>query len=272
VDRPGGPPFAAIGLRCKVRVRSGNTGDYVAARGTAMERPLKQRLIGGAALVALAVIFLPMILHGSGKGESLFGGPSVPPKPDWALAPPPGATAPARVTSPVPAPAGPLIVDGPAGAAPESPGPAKPVSAHRKAPGAGIRTPAVDKAPQVPERGAGGAISSASRNASPGATPGRAPRATSGIVPTPAQHPPAASGLHAWVVQLASLSRESNAVALRDRLRRAGFKAFVERVRVNGKPVFRVRVGPELDRDRAEALRRRLQQTQNLRGIVLVYP
>jgi DedD protein len=238
-----------------------------------MERSLKQRLIGGAALVALAVIFLPMILHGSGKGESLFGGPSVPPKPDWALAPPHGATAPARVTSPVPAPAGPLIVDGPSGAAPESPGPAKPVSAHRKAPGAGTRTPAVDKASQVPERGATGTISSAARNVSPSVTSGRVPSGTSGTAsPAPAQHPPAVPGLHAWVVQLASLSRESNAVALRDRLRKAGFTAFVERVRVNGKPVFRVRVGPELDRDRAEALRRRLQQTRNLRGIVLVYP
>ncbi len=235
-----------------------------------MERPLKQRLIGGAALVALAVIFLPMILHGPGKGESLFGGPSIPPKPDWALAPPRGTTGPARGTPP--APAGPLIVGGPSGATPESPVPAKPVSVHRKAPGAGTRTPVVAKAPQAPTRGAGGAVSSASRNASPGATPGRTPRATSGTVPTPAQHPPAASGLHAWVVQLASLSRESNAVALRDRLRRAGFKAFVERVRVNGKPVFRVRVGPELDRDRAEALRRRLQQTRNLHGIVLTYP
>ncbi len=212
-----------------------------------MERPLKQRLVGGAALIALAVIFLPMILHGPGKGESLFGGPSIPPKPDWALAPPRGATGPARVTPPVSAPAGPLIVGTPSGATPESPVPAKPVSVR-------------------------GAISSASRNASPGAPPGRTPRGTSGTVPTPAQHPPAASGLHAWVVQLASLSRESNAVVLRDRLRRAGFKAFVERVRVNGKPVFRVRVGPELDRDRAEALRRRLQQTRNLHGIVLTYP
>ncbi len=231
-----------------------------------MERPLKQRLVGGAALIALAVIFLPMILHGPGKGESLFGGPSIPPKPDWALAPPRGATGPARVTPPAPAPAGPLIVGAPSGATPESPVPAKPVSAHRKAPGVGTRTPVVAKAPPR------GAISSVSRNASPGATPGRTPRGTSGSVPPPAQHPPAASGLHAWVVQLASLSRESNAVVLRDRLRRAGFKAFVERVRVNGKPVFRVRVGPELDRDRAEALRRRLQQTRNLHGIVLTYP
>ena len=187
--------------------------------------------MGGAVLVALAVIFLPMILHGPGKGESLFGGPSVPPKPDWVLAPPPGATTPARVTPPAPAPAVPLIVGGPSGAAPES-----------SAPGS------VDRRPSA-------------LGAAPGAPP-----------PAVAQHPPAVPGLHAWVVQLASLSSESNAVALRDRLRRAGFTAFVERVRVNGKPVFRVRVGPELDRDRAEALRRRLQQTRNLRGIVLAYP
>ncbi len=203
-----------------------------------MERPLKQRLVGGAILVALVVIFLPMILYGPGEGGSLFGGPSVPPKPDWALAPPRGATGPAQVTPPAPAPAGPVIVGGPSGASPES---SAPGSVDRKPIAPGARTPT------------SGAASGAS-------------------LPAVAQHPSAVPGLHAWVVQLASLSRESNAVALRDRLRRAGFAAFVERVRVNGKPVFRVRVGPELDRDRAEALRRRLQQTRNLHGIVLAYP
>lgn len=203
-----------------------------------MERPLKQRLVGGAALVALAVIFLPMILHGPGKGEGLFGEPSIPPKPDWILAPPRGATGPARGTPPAPAPAGPLIVGGPSSAAPES---SAPGSVDRRPTAPGARTPPSGAASGVPP-------------------------------PALAQHPPAAPGLHAWVVQLASLSSESNAVALRDRLRRAGFAAFVERVRVNGKPVFRVRVGPELDRTRADALRRRLQQTRNLRGIVLTYP
>jgi Uncharacterized protein conserved in bacteria len=59
---------------------------------------------------------------------------------------------------------------------------------------------------------------------------------------------------------------------LRDRMRAGGFAAFVERVRVDGKPVYRVRVGPEMKRAQAETLLGRVRREQKLRGIVLPYP
>ena len=48
-----------------------------------METTLKQRLIGAAVLIALAVIFVPMILDGSGQRDSVTLNMEVPPEPEF---------------------------------------------------------------------------------------------------------------------------------------------------------------------------------------------
>ncbi len=48
-----------------------------------METTLKQRLIGAAVIIALAVIFVPMILDGSGQRESVAINIDVPPEPKF---------------------------------------------------------------------------------------------------------------------------------------------------------------------------------------------
>lgn len=48
-----------------------------------MESTLKQRLIGAAVLIALAVIFVPMLLDGSGQKESVALNIEVPPQPEF---------------------------------------------------------------------------------------------------------------------------------------------------------------------------------------------
>ena len=48
-----------------------------------METTLKQRLIGAAVIIALAVIFVPMILDGSGQRESVAVNMEAPPKPKF---------------------------------------------------------------------------------------------------------------------------------------------------------------------------------------------
>ena len=48
-----------------------------------METTLKQRLIGAAVLIALAVIFVPMLLDGSGQRESVALNIEVPPEPKF---------------------------------------------------------------------------------------------------------------------------------------------------------------------------------------------
>lgn len=74
-----------------------------------------------------------------------------------------------------------------------------------------------------------------------------------------------------WVVQLGSFSDEKNALTLRDKLRAKGYAAFVERVHEANAATLRVRVGPEVERSRAEALAKRLDQEQHLKGVVLRY-
>ena len=48
-----------------------------------METTLKQRLIGAAVLISLAVIFVPMLLDGSGQRESVALNIEVPPEPKF---------------------------------------------------------------------------------------------------------------------------------------------------------------------------------------------
>lgn len=79
-------------------------------------------------------------------------------------------------------------------------------------------------------------------------------------------------GLSAWVVQVVSLSNKENADRLVADLRKKSYPAFLEQVYVNGKNLFRVRVGPEIDRKRAERMAREIHELFNLKGQVLRYP
>lgn len=79
-------------------------------------------------------------------------------------------------------------------------------------------------------------------------------------------------GLTAWVVQLGSFSTKVNADKLNLSLRKAGFPAFVEPLTKDGKTSYRVRVGPEILRSDADALLKKVKAKMKLDGIVLSYP
>lgn len=72
-----------------------------------------------------------------------------------------------------------------------------------------------------------------------------------------------------WTLQLASFKERDNADALRDRLRKAGYKAYV-RYRADQKPAMaRVFIGPELNRQAIDKLKTRLEKELKLEGIVV---
>lgn len=75
-----------------------------------------------------------------------------------------------------------------------------------------------------------------------------------------------------FAVQLGAFKDESEATALRDRLRKAGFTAYTERASTDAGTLWRVRAGPELQRDRAESLQARIRQSLKLDGIVVAHP
>ncbi len=88
--------------------------------------------------------------------------------------------------------------------------------------------------------------------------------------PAPAPVPATVIPEDSWVIQVGSFGLQPNAQGLRDRLRRAGFKAFLQDVvTASGKTTYRVLVGPLNDRPAAEKLQARLLQEQQLKGLVV---
>ena len=75
-----------------------------------------------------------------------------------------------------------------------------------------------------------------------------------------------------WAVQVGSFSKKSNALALKAKLNKKNMPAFVERIMSNHKAVYRVRVGPEVSRRKAEALHKELNKKFKLNGLVVKHP
>ncbi|MBK1694225.1 hypothetical protein CKO09_05660 [Chromatium weissei] len=71
-----------------------------------------------------------------------------------------------------------------------------------------------------------------------------------------------------WVIQVASLGNEQTATELQNKLRKAGFAAFIEKAEVRGKQYYRVRVGPNNSRDSAERAASKLRRQQKLETFI----
>jgi DedD protein len=88
--------------------------------------------------------------------------------------------------------------------------------------------------------------------------------------PVHAPLPATAIPADAWLIQVGSFSLQPNARGLRDRLRQAGFEAFLQDVETaSGEITYRVLVGPLDDRATAEKLQKRLLREQQLKGLVV---
>jgi cell division septation protein DedD len=99
------------------------------------------------------------------------------------------------------------------------------------------------------------------------------PTATTAVPPAtkPSAPSPAATG-RGYVVQVSAYPSEDKALTLRDKLRAAGFTAYSERIQAESGVMYRVRVGPEADRDAADRLRAELSTKLGLSGMVVGYP
>lgn len=189
-----------------------------------MDQSLKERLVGAAVLVALAVIFVPMVLDG----------PEQPPvaTPTTIAAVPSGAsTFRYDLDAPLPQQA----AAAPASNAPDPASSAPPVAA----------SPAPVK--PTPARPAAAPVSTP---AAPAPTP----------TPTPSKAEPksATSTTGAWAAQVGSFSKQATADSVAADLKAKGFKAFVV-VHKDGKTTYhRVRVGPVATRADADALAKKI--------------
>ena len=197
-----------------------------------MEQKLKQRLVGALVLASLAVIFIPIILEGpEDKWTPRESDIPVPPRPKFKA-----SIEPSGEIAPVPdRPIRSVVMDDEETVVDET--------VAEKPP---LETGTESEA--IPEKSAEPSVSEAESDIK--------------MPETPAQ------GLGAWVIQVGSFNQSDNARKLRDRLRSAGYDTFIERVETPKGVVFRVRVGPFLERNRAESLRDTINKQQNLKGIV----
>lgn len=89
--------------------------------------------------------------------------------------------------------------------------------------------------------------------------------------PVAAPAAPAASSV-GFAVQLGAFGQAAEANALRDKVRAAGFSAFVEQVRTDKGTLNRVRVGPVANRAEAENLKAQVASKVGVAGMVRPHP
>lgn len=92
---------------------------------------------------------------------------------------------------------------------------------------------------------------------------------SSSLVQTPPQ--PSAS-IHAWALQVGSFKEKANAMVLRDKLRAKDYPAYVDVQKSPGKSVYRVRIGPELDRSRIDKLKQKILDREKIKAMVVKHP
>ncbi len=97
------------------------------------------------------------------------------------------------------------------------------------------------------------------------------PAATAAAKPVATPAAPAASSI-GFAVQLGAFGQAAEANALRDKVRAAGFSAFVEQVRTDKGTLNRVRVGPVANRADAENLKAQVASKVGVAGMVRPHP
>ena len=77
---------------------------------------------------------------------------------------------------------------------------------------------------------------------------------------------------NAFALQVSTVTIKDNAYALRDKLRKDGYSAYVETRTKNGKTSYRVRIGPELDKSKLEKMKATIKKQQGLDGFIVNHP
>lgn len=75
----------------------------------------------------------------------------------------------------------------------------------------------------------------------------------------------------AWMLQVASVSSADKAEALRQRLLEMNHKAYVKRIKNNGKTLFRVYIGPGFERARFDRMKADIDREFSVQSLVVRY-
>lgn len=180
---------------------------------------MKQRLIGAAVIIALAVIFIPMILDGSGQRESVALKMEVPPEPEFTF---------------------------------ESKLPDL-----KQLDDATLIEPNKSSAVQKSNNKQDADVEIASKSVA---------KVEPKVVEASENHIKKNPSLNAWAVQVAAFGEKEKALELEKKLLVSNFSAFTEKATSGSKTLYRVKVGPELERSNAEKLKNKIEKEQGLSG------
>ena len=202
-----------------------------------MDRALKERIIGAIILVLFVVLVVPVFLDGpANRGEMVEQNVPLPGQADQAMQ---TIVLDRDRTEPVPA--------------------------------ATNNTPAPDSEPQtrpvvIPDQETPDPNPPPQEEAEPETAPVQTAANSTPEIPTQA-----ASTTGMWAVQLGSFGDKNNAEKLAADLRKQGFAAFLSQLSTNSGELQRVRIGPQKDRESAEAMAGRLQKAGH-KGQVVPHP
>nr|WP_295375829.1 SPOR domain-containing protein [Pseudoxanthomonas sp.] len=146
---------------------------------------------------------------------------------------------------------------------------AAPSVAQAAAPTPAVTTQALPPEPAKPAPAKPTPAPATTTAATPPAKPATAPAEKPAARPEPPK--PAASSI-GFAVQLGAFSKPEEANALRDKVRAAGFSAFVEQVRTDKGTLSRVRVGPVASRADADQLKAQVAAKFGINGMVRPHP
>ena len=198
-----------------------------------MDQNIKNRLVGIIVIFALAVIFLPMILDGSGVNKEKF---------EVVIPPQPVINANPEFAAKV------VELKQKVDAIPElDPRFADENSTANKITRettAGTATPSVSTAKAVTKPA----------------------QAETDIEPV------ARAGGDSWVLQVGSFQDRSKALAQRDKLRKSNISAvFIEQFKTDNKSSYRVRLGPFINRDQTRVAQNKIKAKHDIDGIIMKY-
>jgi len=202
-----------------------------------MDPALRQRLLGAAVLVALAIIFVPMFLgNAPPKPDSAIQNLDIPPLPERKFE--------TRT----------LQVEPPASAAPSIAAPAK---SSDQLPTVDTKAPPTFEAPEADKKTPVSAATPPAKAATDAKPATAAPAETK----PPAAETPAAPGGR-FSINLGVYADQAHADALVAKVTKLGFVAYSEPTEYQGKSAQRVRAGPFADRAAAESARLKIKQVE----------
>jgi DedD protein len=199
-----------------------------------VDQNTKQRLVGIAVIFALAVIFLPMILDGSGVRDKTLE-VVIPPQPVSKLNP---------------------EFD------------AKIVELHSKV------EELPDLEPQTADESSTDASNRITRSESQESNQTTVAQKTDRVAADKSVPKVEISqvGGDTWVLQVASFKDKPNALIQRDKLRKSNISAvFVEQFYLDEQVIYRVRLGPFLNRDTAKIALNKVKAKYDLDGLIMKY-